>query len=131
MTVVYTSHYMEEVEFLCERIGIIDFGRLKALGTLDELKKRAHVSDTLCITCGKAAGRTAKTLVPRLEPLDGVEKAEISGNEIRLMLSGEKADVFSIMEGLKTSGLSIARFHFQQADLEDVFLKITGKSLRE
>ena len=130
MTVVYTSQYMEEVEFLCERIGIIDFGKLKALGTLDELKASAHVTDTLCITCGKLPDEPEKTRL-RLERLSGVEKAEVNGNEVRLILSGKRADVFSIMEGLKASGLPIARFHFQQAGLEDVFLKITGKSLRE
>ena len=88
------------------------------------------MTDTLCITCGSLPSEPEKTRL-RLERLSGVEKAEVNGNEVRLILSGKQADVLSIMEGLKASGLPIARFHFQQADLEDVFLKITGKSLRE
>lgn len=130
MTVVYTTHYMEEVESLCTRVGIMDGGTLKALGTLDELKQGAHILDVLSITCNGTeenlcAFRTNLSAVP------GVTKMEWEGNELRLLLTPENADGFEILSALKAQGLPIARFHFKQASLEDVFLQITGKSLRE
>lgn len=130
MTVIYTSHYMEEVEFLCERVGIIDFGKLKALGTVEELKKEFDVSDALMITCGEQLENSGK-LVSAVEAIQGVELAEINQKELRCVLSAEKADVLSVIERIKLLHISIESFHFRQANLEDVFLKITGKSLRE
>lgn len=130
MTIIYTSHYMEEVEFLCERVGIIDFGKLKALGTIDELKKKFKVSDTLLITCGSSVQNQTSPL-SAVERIAGIVKADMNGNELRCVLSSETADVLSIIEQIKALHVPIKSFHFRQANLEDVFLKITGKSLRE
>lgn len=130
MTIIYTSHYMEEVEFLCKRVGIIDFGKLKALGTIDELKKIFYVSDALIISCGKQIENPSE-LLSAVEAIEGIEKANWEENELRCILSAENADVLSVMEQMKRLHVPIINFHFRQANLEDVFLKITGKSLRE
>jgi ABC-2 type transport system ATP-binding protein len=130
MTVIYTSHYMEEVEFLCERIAIIDFGKLKALGTKDNLKKSVHALDTLSVTHG-GSPESIQTVLKNIEGMSGVSKVITKGRELVLMLSSENADAFSIMTRIKEFGIPIISFHFQQANLESIFLQITGKSLRE
>lgn len=130
MTVIYTSHYMEEVEFLCERIAIIDFGKLKALGTKDNLKKSVHAMDILSVTHGESS-QSVETLLKNIEEIPGVSKVITKGKELILMLSSENADAFSIMTQIKNFGIPIISFHFQQANLESIFLQITGKSLRE
>lgn len=130
MTIIYTSHYMEEVEFLCERVGIIDFGKLKALGTVEELKEKFHVSDALTVSCGRPI-RNSAALIPQVEAIRGVEKAEINGNDLCCVLSAGNSDVLSVMEQLKRLSVPIVSFQSRQANLEDVFLQITGKSLRE
>lgn len=130
MTIIYTSHYMEEVEFLCERVGIIDFGKLKALGNVDELKQTFHVSDALIVSCGRRV-KASPELLRQIEAISGVEKADFDGNDLRCVLSAGNADVLLVMEQLKRLSVPIVSFQFRQANLEDVFLQITGKSLRE
>lgn len=130
MTVVYTTHYMEEVEALCTRVGIMDAGSLKALGTLEELKRSAQVLDVLSVTCG-GTGERLREFLPQARSIEGVANAEADANELRLLLSPEQSDAFTVLSALKEQGLPIEHFHFKQASLEDVFLKITGKSLRE
>ncbi|MDP4153698.1 MAG: ABC transporter ATP-binding protein [Bacillota bacterium] len=130
MTIIYTSHYMEEVEFLCERVGIIDFGKLKALGTVEELKQTFHISDTLIISCGRRI-KSSPEIMRQVKSISGIQQVDFDENELRCVLSAGNADVLFVMEQLKKLDVPIVNFQFRQANLEDVFLQITGKSLRE
>lgn len=127
MTVIYTSHYMEEVEYLCGRIGIVDFGRLIALGTKDELKKSINACDILEICFSEADQASLK----KVESIAGIEKAVFYGNRIKILAVPGKRNLLELIEDLKRTGIRITSFQYEEVNLESIFLKITGKSLRD
>ncbi|MDF2887759.1 MAG: antibiotic transporter ATP-binding protein [Lacrimispora sp.] len=127
MTVIYTSHYMEEVEFLCKRVAIIDNGKLIALGTKEELKDKMNASDTLIVFFQYAP----EGIFPEISSIWGVERAEIESNKIRLLVHPAVKNVMDIIDRLRSIGIQITGFKFEEVNLESIFLQITGKSLRE
>lgn len=127
MTVIYTSHYMEEVEYLCDRVGIVDHGKLIAIGTKEELKHSVHAGDRLTITCNGDAPVNLGDVMN----INGVMNASIHGETIQLTLSSECGDLLDIMGHIKALGISVKAFQFEEVNLESLFLQITGKKLRE
>lgn len=127
VTVIYTSHYMEEVEFLCRRVGIIDHGKLIALGTKEELKAKLNACDTLTVNYSKAG----KQALDKINSLHGIEKVTLNKNEISMLISPEKRNVIDIIDELKNLGIKLTSFKYDEVNLESIFLQITGKSLRE
>lgn len=127
MTVIYTSHYMEEVEFLCRRVAIIDNGKLISLGTKEELKDKMNASDTLIVFFQYAP----EGIFPEISSICGVERAEIGSNKIRLLVHPAVKNVMDIIDRLRSIGIQITGFKFEEVNLESIFLQITGKSLRE
>lgn len=127
MTVIYTSHYMEEIEFLCNRVAIMDFGKLIALGTKEELKNSIDACDVLNINFNE----TNETALRKLESIPGIEKATINKNQAKLLVSTNKRNLMDIIEDLKKSGIKLTGFNYEEVNLESIFLQITGKSLRE
>ena len=127
MTVIYTSHYMEEVEFLCERVGIVDHGKLVALGTKEELKQNLKACDTLTISYNKASSEALN----KVKHLLGVEKTTLENNTISMLFSPDKRNVIDIVDDLKNLGIKITSFKYDEVNLESIFLQVTGKSLRE
>lgn len=127
LTVIYTSHYMEEVEFLCERVGIIDHGKLIALGTKEELKRDLKACDTLTISFNK----TNSDALNRVKYLKGVEKITIDNSTISMLVSPNKRNVIDIVDDLKNLGIRITSFKYDEVNLESIFLQVTGKTLRE
>lgn len=123
MTIVYSTHYMEEATRLCSRIGIIDHGKLLALGTLDELLVQLPFSEQIRIARNEAVA----------EQLDGL-------GEFGSIAATEEAFVLTPREGLRLSeffaaverlGLSYRYFAVTRPTLENVFLHLTGKTLRD
>ena len=127
MTVVYASHYMEEVEFLCRRVAIIDHGKLIALGTKDELKESLKACDTLTIQYKYASEHTLSFL----KKIKGVQKAEIEQNQVTMLVNPAIQNVMDIMDSIRNIGLTITSFKYEEVNLESLFLQVTGKSLRE
>lgn len=125
-TVIYTSHYMEEVEALCSRVGIIDFGKLIELGTKEELKKRVNACDVLNI----AYNQISKDSIDKIKKIQGVEKVSSTNDSIKLFIS-PKSNVISILEEMKRAGIQMKSFQSEEANLENIFLELTGKSLRD
>ncbi len=123
MTVVYTSHYMEEVETLCERVAIMDGGKIIALGTIAELvAKYAGKGIELEISGDlDAAARAA-------EAHAGVERVETARQLLRVV---PKATLAPVLAAIEASGASIASIHSRQANLETAFLQLTGHALRD
>jgi len=125
--VLYTTHYMEEAQELCDRIGIIDHGRLIALGTLDELRRMMGERDLLRLT-GVFQPDRARAAVA------GVDEAEVvSADETTLMLSMTDASrklpaVFAALAGI---GAEVRETTLTQPSLETLFIKLTGRELRE
>lgn len=127
MTVIYTSHYMEEVEYLCDRVAIVDFGKCIAQGTKEELKKSINACDVLSINYSDASEDDLK----RIEGIYGVEKVTVEEDKIKILISPEKKTVIEIVEELSKLGIKPTGFNYEQVNLESIFLQITGKSLRE
>jgi ABC-2 type transport system ATP-binding protein len=122
-TILLTTHYMEEADVLSDRIGIIDEGRIVALGTSDELKRSFTETRTMIVSAGNVtsavlAGLRAKYL--RVE----------AGDE-ELKLSDKDLDFKEIIDYLHSQGVTVYSAALEQPTLEDVFLSITGKALRE
>lgn len=124
MTIIYTTHYMEEAEKLCKRIGIIDNGLIIAQGTLDELKKQSEVNDMIIVDCTQTPDE--KMLMEKLKTT-----LSVSGNTISILSEDSKKDLTRIVNTCTDAGYEITRIDIQKANLESVFLKMTGKQLRD
>ncbi len=147
MTVVYTSHYMEEVEALCDRVGIVDHGRLIALGTIDELKRLVGDENVISVRVNELPDGA----LDGLRALPGVDsvscaasaaergKADGSSSEasadsgaIIEVLSRESSTIIaSVVTALADLGAKVASIEVREPNLESVFLHLTGKSLRD
>jgi ABC-2 type transport system ATP-binding protein len=124
VTIIYTSHYMEEVEALCSRIGIIDHGRLIACDTLDGLLRQLDGLIRLRVA------QTPPTFRERLQHLPGVKLTERDGS-----LDLETADVKSLLTRLMAlmieMHVDLTSLEIQEPNLERVFLHLTGRALRD
>lgn len=125
-TVIYTSHYMEEVEAVCDRIIIMDLGRIIAEGTVDELIKNTGHESTVHLS----AINPTPALTQQLEAVAGVKQVSLSGNKYTIISNADSGNINRITELAQQHG-GIAGITEQKRSLEDVFLTLTGKSLRE
>lgn len=126
-TVIYTSHYMEEVEQICTRIAIIDKGRSIAVGTKDELKKMIHNTETIKIEVMELSDE----VLNRIRGLDYVYEAENVDNLLTVKCSGGSHNLMDILGILNECGILLGRIYSEQPTLNDVFLEITGTELRD
>ena len=126
-TIVYTSHYMEEVEQLCDRVSIIDKGHVIAEGTLDELKGMIKKSEIITI---ETAGLDENTL-EKINELPRVFNASYKDNVLKVEAGSGKHNVIDIVNILQDSGYSMKKIFSEQPTLNDVFLELTGKELRD
>lgn len=127
MTVIYTSHYMEEVEFLCKKIAIIDHGELIALGTKEELKETLEACDTLTLRCDEINEKATE----EIQTIAGIKKVTIAKNELNILVTPETKNVMYILDSIRNLGFKIKSFKYEEVNLESIFLQVTGKSLRE
>lgn len=124
MTIIYTTHYMEEAERLCDRIGIIDKGLIIAQGTLDELKAQSEVKDMILVDCAQAPDE--KILSNKLNTT-----VSVNGERISILSADSKKDLTRVVNTFSDMGCDINRIDIQKGNLEGVFLKLTGKQLRD
>jgi ABC-2 type transport system ATP-binding protein len=127
MTVLYTSHYMEEVELLCDRIAIMDHGRIIASGTLGELRDVVGGMDV--ITVGVEG--VSDAVLEQVQTIDGVESADRADGEIRVLTASSGALLGRLIQALESDGAHVVSVTVAEPDLESVFLRLTGKSLRD
>ena len=127
MAVLYTTHYMEEAERLCDRVGIIDEGEIKAEGTRRELVAMLGEKDhvTLGGTGDLHAAAASIEMVPE------VESAGPGDGQIRLLVNGASRVLPDILQRASIAGASITSVEIVEPDLEAVFLNLTGKALRD
>src|SRR5690606_21555233 len=127
MAVLYTTHYMEEAERLCDRIGIIDHGQLMAEGSRRELVASIGEQDRIHITC---TGRTDQAL-DAFAAIDGVSDATADESGVTLLTSDAARAVARAVEVADSHALSVPSVEITQPDLEAVFLHLTGRALRD
>jgi len=127
MAVLYTTHYMEEAERLCDRIGIIDSGRLQAEGTRDELVRLTGGTDT--IRLGGSGDLAAAAEELRLIP--GVERVDTERRSATLTVKDAPALVAQVVGTATSYGVVLSDVEISRPDLESVFLHLTGKGLRD
>lgn len=126
-TIIYTSHYMEEVEQICSRIAIIDHGQVLATGTTEELKKMIKTGETITI---EAISLTEPELAA-LREFPHVFDLNYEEQVLTLRLSGAKHNLVRILNYLQEKNISFGQVFSALPTLNDVFLEITGKELRD
>lgn len=125
--VLYTTHYMEEAEALCDQIAIIDHGRIVADGTLAKLRAMVGENDILRLEGQFDPARTAEVL----RNLDGVEIVQNQPNSLRLAMRDASRKLPELFAALAAAGAIIRETTLTQPSLESLFIKLTGKELRE
>lgn len=126
MTVIYTSHYMDEVEQICTRISIIDKGKLLATGDKYELKKLVGLTDTLILK-----DIDMKNLdISQLESIEGLGKISLEGSNLSIGIQDNMA-MTHIFAYLENNDIFFKGMDINSPSLNDVFLEITGKQLRD
>jgi ABC-2 type transport system ATP-binding protein len=126
MAVLYTTHYMEEAERLCDRVGIIDQGRLVAEGTPRELVTRVGERDRVEL---EVAG-DAIAFAAECAGIDGVIRAEGTADGVRLLASDGRAVLPALLDRAARAGVALRGVRVVEPDLETVFLHLTGSALR-
>jgi ABC-2 type transport system ATP-binding protein len=129
MTVVYTTHYMQEAEELSDRVGIIDHGRLIALGTQDELKQVVGEQETVRLNFGE--GHEANGHADLFTGVEGILAATSLDGEIVLSVQEAAAALPAIVTRANGAGLPIRAIEIEEPNLEAVFLRLTGRALRD
>ncbi|MAU01875.1 MAG: ABC transporter [Anaerolineaceae bacterium] len=122
-TVVLTTHYMEEAEALCHRVGIMDHGRLLALDTPGGLINQLAGSSTITTT--------APLPLDEVKKMVGVQQAEQEGALLRLQTSDPATINTALLALADTLGIPLRDLHVQQPSLEDLFLHLTGRTIRD
>jgi len=127
-TVVYTTHYMEEVERLCDRIVIVDHGRVLADDTLGALLASAPAGNKLTLKYDMPPDAAA---LGEIKALAGVSAVNLDGKELTVSATNLGAAAPRVLERLAARGFSCQELTSRRANLEDVFLGLTGRTLRD
>ena len=122
-TILLTTHYMDEADFLADRIGIMDEGKIVVLGTSTELKISMLKKHTMIIYAWNLTQRVINEMQSKY--------AEVEVTNGTMIITDKKLDFKEIVDLLHASGAIVRSAHIKEPTLEDVFLHITGKDLRE
>ena len=126
-TVLYTTHYMEEAQELCDRIAIIDHGRILTVGTLGELTRLAGEAEVLRLTGGFAGGEALN----RLQAIAGVRVLQAGDGSAMLSVAAGGPGLLAVLPAVLASGLALDDVSIKRPDLQSVFISLTGRELRD
>lgn len=126
-TIIYTSHYMEEVEQICTRIAIMDHGRVIASGTSEELKKMIKTGETITIE----AILLEEKHLQDIRSLPHVFDLQYENQILVLRCTGAQHNLIRLLNYLQSQDITFGRVFSELPTLNDVFLEITGKQLRD
>lgn len=129
-TVIYTSHYMNEVESICDRIAIIDHGKFVACGTEQELVSLVSDSRILKISTEFPSDFDCGGFIGGLKKLPDVKSGRLNENEVALELNRSCRDFTMFLERFSKQGLPVTGISSESMNLEDIFISLTGRELR-
>lgn len=129
MTVLYTTHYMEEAQELSHRVGIIDHGELIALGTQSELTRQVQETDTLILHFGE--NEDPQPLIDALQGITGVQRIDSTNHEISIVTPSAEKLIAPVVSQADRLGIKIYSIDIREPNLEAVFLHLTGRALRD
>lgn len=126
-TILYTTHYMEEVEMLCDRIIILDKGKIIAQGTSDELKGLANIEEKITVEINDIDDK----LLDEINNFKNVCDVSLNINVLQITYKKGKNNLGELMEYLKNKKVTYNKIFSERPTLNDVFLELTGKELRD
>lgn len=126
MTVIYTSHYMEEVEYLCDRVAIMDQGKIIAVGGQDELRALVGGIDRVIVELAM----DREGLYENLKALNFVQGVSRNGEVVEVLMHDARAHLVELISSITGYGGDIVSVKVEEPNLESVFLHLTGRKLR-
>jgi len=129
MTLLYTTHYMEEAQELSNRVGIIDHGELIAIGTQKELTQQVGQAETLILHIGE--NDDADALAASLKGIQGVQQVEGVEHEVSIVCTEAEEILAAVVTKANERGIKIRSIDIREPNLEAVFLHLTGRALRD
>lgn len=126
-TIIYTTHYMEEVEILCDRIIILDKGKILASGTSDELKHLANIEEKVTVE----GIELDKKRLEKIKQFKNVEEVVYENQVLLVTYKKGNHNLIDFIEYLKEEKISYSKIYSERPTLNDVFLELTGKELRD
>ena len=126
-TIVYTTHYMEEVEMICDRIIILDKGKILAEGTTDELKSLTKLEEKITLEVKKISSK----VVDEIKTFKTVDSVMENGNTLVITYKKGKDNLGELIDFLHSKKVTYSKIFSERPTLNDVFLELTGKDLRD
>jgi len=127
-TILYTSHYMEEIETLCKRVFILDLGEEVAYGTKEEVKKLVGHTQTVALTLDRVPAGFDEVLK---NSENGIQFVTVDGQDIALTVDQTIFSMMKLIEQVEQAQLVIKSINVKETTLEEAFLQLTGKTLRD
>ncbi len=126
-TIVYTTHYMEEVEIICDRVIILDKGKVLATGTCDELKELAKIEEKVTVEVNDLDEK----YIEQIKKFDNIDEVIYKNNVLLVTYKKGKNNLVELMDYLKNETIKYNKIYSERPTLNDVFLELTGKELRD
>lgn len=126
-TVVYTTHYMEEVELICDRVIILDKGKIIAEGTTDELKDSINIEEKISLEIIDLE----KGILEKIKNFENVDGLSYENSILKLRYNKGKNNISHLIEFLRKNNIKYNKIYSERPTLNDVFLELTGKELRD
>ena len=126
-TIIYTTHYMEEVEILCDRVIILDKGKIIASGTNDELKALAKIEEKVTIEVPELS----PSQLSGFESIKNVSEVSYDNGVMKVVFNKGKNNLADMVDYLKDNKIQYSKIFAERPTLNDVFLELTGKELRD
>jgi len=126
-TIIYTTHYMEEVEIICDRVIILDKGKIIASGTTDELKLLAEIEEKVTVEVIDLGEK----YIEEIKQMKHVDQVTYHNNNLLITYKKGKNNLLTLMDYLKLKKIKYNKIYSERPTLNNVFLYLTGKELRD
>lgn len=126
-TIIYTTHYMEEVEILCDRVIILDKGKIIASGSNDDLKERASIKERITVE----SNEIDNAHLSQIKNLPETQEVSYENGMLKIAYANEKNNLENMIDYLKNNQIKYRKIYSERPTLNDVFLELTGKELRD